>query len=98
MTIGEMSDLIMYRVRLTEQPIDINEGMKTVIRPEAGAVSIFIGIAREVTGDKRTLFLQYEAYIPMAERQLARISKEIIQRWTEAHISSEHQIGGLDVS
>lgn len=98
MTIGEMSDVMMYRVRLTEQPIDINAGMKTVIRPEAGAVSTFIGIAREFTGDKRTLFLQYEAYIPMAEKQLARICKEIIQRWPEARISIEHRIGRLDIS
>lgn len=83
---------------LSEQPIDLNECIKQVVRPEAGAVSTFIGIAREFTYGKRTLFLEYEAYVPMAKKQFIRIGEEIKQKWPEAEVSIAHRIGRLEIS
>lgn len=39
-----------------------------VLRPEAGAVTIFTGHVREWTQGVRTLYLAYEAYVPMAQK------------------------------
>lgn len=83
---------------ITDKPIIVNDCIDKVVRPEAGAVSTFIGIAREFTKDKRTLFLEYDAYIPMATKQLARIGEEIKEKWPEARVSIVHRIGRLEIS
>jgi len=88
----------MRHIAITEKPITINQCIENVIRPEAGAVATFIGITREFTNDKRTLFLQYEAYIPMAEKQLHQICDEIMAKWPEANVSIAHRIGRLHIS
>ena len=83
---------------ITDKPIQISDCINKVIRPEAGAISTFIGIAREFTHGKRTLFLEYDAYIPMATKQLARIGEEIKSTWPHAEVSIAHRIGRLDIS
>ncbi|MCL6585283.1 MAG: molybdenum cofactor biosynthesis protein MoaE [Anoxybacillus sp.] len=83
---------------ITDQPISIEEVVHKVIRPEAGAVTTFIGTVRELTNGKRTLFLQYEAYVSMAEKMLAQIGIEIKERWPEAEVAITHRIGRLEIS
>lgn len=63
-----MSDQFM----VTNNEIKVNEVINRVIHPEAGAINTFIGTVREWTGDKRTLYLEYEAYVPMAEKSCTR--------------------------
>lgn len=83
---------------ITKEPINVQDCIDKVTRPEAGAVSTFIGIAREFTRGKRTLFLQYEAYVPMAVKQLARIGDEMKEIWPEAEVAIAHRIGRLNIS
>ena len=83
---------------ISDKPIDSGEVINKVIRPEAGAISTFIGIAREFTEGKRTLFLEYEAYVPMAEKKLAEIGEEILERWPGARTAIAHRTGKLDIS
>ena len=51
---------------IIDHPINIQNVMDKVIRRNAGAVTTFIGTVREMTAGKKTLYLSYEAYIPMA--------------------------------
>ncbi|WP_044748703.1 molybdenum cofactor biosynthesis protein MoaE [Bacillus alveayuensis] len=83
---------------ITQEPISIEEVVKKVIRPEAGAVTTFIGTVREFTNGKRTLFLQYEAYVSMAEKKLEQIGEEIAEKWPDAKVAITHRIGKLDIS
>lgn len=83
---------------ITEEAITIQSCIDKVTRPEAGAISTFIGIAREFTHGKRTLHLEYDAYVPMAEKQLAKIGEEIQAKDPEARVAIAHRIGRLDIS
>lgn len=83
---------------LTNEPIEINDVITKVVRPEAGAISTFIGTVREFTEDKRTLYLEYQAYVPMAEKKLAEIADEINQKWANTETAIAHRIGRLDIS
>ena len=83
---------------ITKEPIDINDCIQKVIRAEAGAVSTFMGTVREFTHGKRTLFLEYQAYVPMAEKKLAQIGQEIEERWGNTKTAIAHRIGRLDIS
>ncbi|MBO1003617.1 molybdenum cofactor biosynthesis protein MoaE [Pseudogracilibacillus auburnensis] len=83
---------------ITDKPIQVNDCIRKVTHPKAGAISTFIGIAREFTKGKQTLFLEYDAYVPMATKQLARIGMEIKQTCPEAEIAIAHRIGRLEIS
>src|SRR5690625_4408056 len=85
-------------VWITRDPIEINDVIKKVIRPEAGAVNTFIGTVREFTKGKRTLYLEYQAYVSMAEKKLAEICDEIDQKWGNAQTAIAHRTGQLNIS
>lgn len=88
----------LHRFWITEEKVNINDCIANVTRPEAGAISTFIGIAREFTKGKQTLHLEYEAYVPMAVKQLERIGSEINDKWPDTEVSIAHRIGRLEIS
>lgn len=83
---------------ITEAPISLPDVIKKVVRREAGAISTFTGIVREFTHGKKTLYLEYQAYVPMAEKKLEEIGREIEQRWKHTETAIAHRIGHLDIS
>lgn len=83
---------------LTDQPIETQKIIDKVVRPEAGAVTTFIGIVREWTHGKQTVYLEYEAYPTMAVKQLVRIGDEIAERWPNTRVAITHRIGSLHIS
>ena len=58
-------------IEITEAPIDHAALTERVRSHRAGAVCTFLGTVRELTGDRRTLALDYEAYSEMALKKLA---------------------------
>ncbi|MFT4412531.1 molybdenum cofactor biosynthesis protein MoaE [Fredinandcohnia humi] len=84
--------------KITKDPINIEEVTNKVIRREAGAITTFTGTVREFTKGKRTLYLEYDAYIPMAVKKLAQIGQEISEKWPDAITAITHRIGRLDIS
>jgi molybdopterin synthase catalytic subunit len=83
---------------ITKEPINNQQVIDKVIHHNAGAISVFIGTVREMTGKKQTRYLEYEAYVPMAEKQLERVGKEITERWPDAISAITHRIGSLQIS
>ncbi|MGM8212659.1 molybdenum cofactor biosynthesis protein MoaE [Virgibacillus sp. W0430] len=83
---------------ITDKPLQIQTCVDQVVRPEAGAICTFTGIAREFTKGKRTLHLEYQSYVPMAEKKLAQIGEEIKAKWKEAEVAIAHRIGRLEIS
>ena len=82
---------------LTHAPIDYHALTESVRRPHCGAVCLFLGTVRDLTGDEVTVFLDYEAYPPMAEKKLAEIEAEVRNRWPVGEIALVHRLGRLGV-
>jgi molybdopterin synthase catalytic subunit len=80
-------------IQLTDQPIDLLSIVDDARHPEAGAVVLFLGTTREITGDRRTVALEYEAYREMAERQLTRLEKEARRQWPVIECRIVHRLG-----
>jgi hypothetical protein len=59
-----------WYVEVTDQPLDLLRLTQLVTQPEAGAISTFIGTTRNNFNNKAVLYLEYEAYIPMAVAKL----------------------------
>lgn len=82
---------------LTTAPIDLGAVARKVVLPECGATVTLDGFAREWTRGRRTLHLVYEAYEPMALRELRRLGREAHQRFEIAHIGIVHRTGRLEI-
>ena len=83
--------------RLTREPIDFLALTESVRDPHCGAVALFLGTVRDLTGDFVTVFLDYEAYGPMAEKKLAEIETEVRKRWRVGNVAMVHRLGRLAV-
>lgn len=83
---------------IVEDPIDLESIVKKVERREAGAITTFLGVVREWTHGRRTLYLEYQAYIPMAVKMLRRIGEEIEEKWPGTKVAITHRIGRLEIS
>ena len=84
-------------IRLTHDPIDYHALTEAVRSPHCGAVAVFLGTVRDLTGEQVTVFLDYEAYGPMAEKKLAEIEAEVRNRWPVGEVAMVHRLGRLDV-
>src|SRR5947209_6125563 len=84
-------------VHLTHDPIDHHALTELVRRPDCGAVVSFLGTVRDLTGDRVTVALGYEAYGPMAERKLAEIEADTRARWPVGELALVHRLGRLGV-
>lgn len=82
---------------LTTAPIDVGAVARRVVLPECGATVTLDGYAREWTRGRRTLYLIYEAYAPMALRELERLGKEAHARFEIAHLGIVHRTGRLEI-
>src|SRR5919201_5376174 len=84
-------------IRLTREPIDYHELTEQVRAPDCGAVVTFLGTVRDLTGDRVTVALDYEAYPGMAEKKMAEIERDTRARWPVGDLAMVHRLGHLDV-
>jgi len=82
---------------LTTDPIDVGEVSRRVVLPQCGATVTLDGYAREWTARRRTLYLVYEAYAPMAVREMERLGQEARDKFEIAHIGIVHRTGRLEI-
>ncbi len=69
---------------VTESEIDLNDLLAKITLTTTGAAAIFTGMVRGETkrGDAHiTDYLEYEAYIPMAEEKMKQVADEIRAKW-----------------
>jgi len=82
---------------LTRQPIDSQTMIEKIKRGEDGAVVVFEGIVRDNTRGRQTLYLDYEAYREMAEKQMRELATEARTRFGVRHVTSVHRLGRLEI-
>lgn len=82
---------------LTTGPIDVGAIARRVVLPQCGATVTLDGYAREWTKGRRTLYLVYEAYEPMALSEMKRLGKQVHEKFGIAHIGIVHRTGRLEI-
>jgi molybdopterin synthase catalytic subunit len=84
---------------ITREPIDKLGLEKRLLTGAAGAVVTFDGVVRDNTKGRRVVSLQYEAYEPMAVKEMRRIGDEIRRRWPDVDgVGIIHRFGPLKIS
>jgi molybdopterin synthase catalytic subunit len=81
---------------ITPKPLTLAPLVAHVERPEAGAVVTFAGNVRNQSRGRRVEYLEYDAYVPMAERKLAEIAAEAERRW-DCRVALRHRTGRLEI-
>jgi molybdopterin synthase catalytic subunit len=85
------------RFRVTKKALDANAVAKIVASADCGAITTFVGIVRDEHGGRRVLWLEYEAYEPLALKAFALIDEEAGQRWPSIALAIHHRIGRLEI-
>ncbi len=92
-------------VAVVERELSLDEVVRAVqaeIGGKAGAICTFLGVVRESSRDLEGQvrddieFLDYEAYAPMARREMQKIALEAGTKW-DAAVALTHRVGRLGV-
>ena len=81
---------------LIQEPIDLPSLSRTVEAPGYGAVVTFAGNVRDNARGRNVLYLEYEGYAPLAEKQLRTLIAEAETRWA-VQCAVQHRIGRLEI-
>ena len=84
---------------VTDQALDLDGLLAQITLPASGAACVFTGLVRGLTSREdphETVYLEYEAYQPMAEAKMKQVAAEIRQRWPEVQgIAIVQRLGRL---
>ena len=82
---------------LTNDPIDINSVARRVVPPECGATVTLDGYVRQITKGRETLHLVYEAYEPMALKEMQKLIEQSKRDFEISHVGIVHRLGRLEI-
>lgn len=82
---------------LTDSPIDTSALTSSVMRKSDGACVVFEGIVRNHHDGKPVQSIVYEAYAPMAEKEIDKIVRAVQQEWHDVAVAVLHRLGRLAV-
>lgn len=85
------------RFLVTRAPLDVAALEVLVAGPQTGAVATFVGRVRAENGGRQVLWLDYEAYEPLAVAAFERIACEAAERWPHAALAIAHRTGRLEI-
>ena len=68
-----------------------------VARSGDGAVCTFVGLVRDHNAGRRVLWLDYEAFAPLAVKAFERIASEAGERWPGARLAIHHRTGRVEI-
>jgi molybdopterin synthase catalytic subunit len=82
---------------ITTEPIDITSVARRVVPPECGATVTLDGYVRQFTKGRETLHLVYEAYEPMALKEMQKLIEQVKQEFEISNIGIVHRVGKLEI-
>jgi molybdopterin synthase catalytic subunit len=87
----------MEYIELTEKPLVPQKAVDQVSVDSCGAIDVFIGTVRNSTQNKSVVRLDFEAYAPMAIKEMRKIALAAKEKWPVARIAIHHRYGTLQI-
>jgi len=81
---------------ITFNSIDVG-ALLNEARPSDGGVCVFLGVVRNENEGRATVSIEYQAYGPMAEAEMARIARQIEREWPRTRVTMIHRAGSLGI-
>jgi molybdopterin synthase catalytic subunit len=79
------------------QPLSMDALLAEVNGPAMGGVVTFTGIVRNQARGAEIDHLEYEAYAPMAEKEMRKIVEAVTARWPQVKLALSHRVGRLAI-
>lgn len=87
----------MIEIKVLDSPLSEKACIDFVADDRAGGSTVFIGTVRNQTQGKKVVRLEFEAYVPMAEKEMRKIAEEVQKKWNALRIVIHHRVGVLEV-
>ncbi len=84
-------------IQIKKSPLLLEDCARFVKDNACGGTSLFVGHVRDQTSGKNVLALEFEAYVPMAIKELEIIVNDMARRWKVRKVSIHHRIGHLAI-
>ena len=82
---------------ITAAPLDAAAVAAAVARAGDGAVATFVGLVRRENAGREVLWLDYEAYAPLALKAFERIAGEATGHWPAVRLAIHHRTGRVEI-
>lgn len=82
---------------ITRQPIDGGVIARQILREEDGAFVNFEGVVRNHSGGRRTRYLDYECYTPLAIRTMEEIGLSLAATHAIGRVAIVHRLGRMEI-
>lgn len=90
-----MSTMKSIDIQIKSSALSLDEQLAFVSDEASGGINVFVGNVRNQTKHKPVIKLEFEAYIPMAIKEMELIATEALSRYEINKISIQHRIGTL---
>src|ERR1700741_2095235 len=87
------ADNMDTQIEISEQPLNIQSCIDWVMTPQSGGIDVFIGTVRDATKGKAVVRLEFEAYKPMAIKEMHKIADEAFSKWPVQKLLIHHRTG-----
>lgn len=87
----------MNILEITTEPLDVGAIARRVVPVECGAIVTLDGFVRKFTKGRETEYLVYEAYEPMALKEMEKLAGRARDQFEIAHITIVHRVGRLEI-
>ena len=87
----------MVEILLTNSPLATSRCIGFVSNDASGGIDVFIGTVRNATKGKPVLWLEFEAYEPMAIAEMQKIAQQAIELFSVQRIALHHRTGTLQI-
>lgn len=94
---GQQSAVAEDVFQLVHDPIDSRLLTESLKAPEDGALVVFDGFVRNNFKGERTLYLEYEAYEPMALAKMREIGAYVRNNFAIHRCAIVHRLGRIDI-
>jgi MoaE-MoaD fusion protein len=85
------------RILLTHAPLSIDAAIAAIASVERGGIATFSGHVRRTSRGRIVAWLEYEAYEPMALREMERIARRVQDEVSGANVAIHHRLGRLEL-
>jgi molybdopterin synthase catalytic subunit len=84
-------------IQLLDTPLSPEACRQAVEDEGSGGTVTFIGTVRNNTRGRSVLRLEFEAYAPMAIKEMRKIAEEAAGRWPVQRLAIHHRVGALAI-
>ena len=87
----------MIDIQIKDTPLSVEECRNWLIDDRVGGEVLFVGKVRNHTQGKEVIRLDFEAYEPMAIKEMSKIAEQALSKWPLNRVIIHHRVGQLEI-